>query len=437
MELHTHKRLNILFKNSFRILLQVTGGRLVKQIKAMPDNLFSSQSVDDFVNDLSEEYKIGDLPIIFWEKGTTKISIVKLTSQDLPSSFDRGFSGTIERKKIDFFIPMSDGRHDIMVYREDKIDYSKPFVGGMSYSTKTFNPVGVPYVIDGNKLQFTYIDLWQNPEKTNETFSDDKKIFNEFYLGLKTTIEEYNFNLPNILRSLINKRIDKSKRDKEYESKLVFPIVSDPNVTDFFIPKKVLKSKKIQPKSKKITQDTPVYEWYITEDDYMNILKLLHDCGKMWEKYPRLYRGRDEETLRDQLLFVLVPNIIAVVAGEAYNKKGKTDISIKHENTNLFIGECKIWKGPKTLIETINQILKYLTWRDSKSAVLNFVPNDDFIHVLDSAEKTIQQHPNYIGKIKEYEKGWSNYSFHLSEKSDVIITIAFQFIHTPELYSIE
>ncbi|CAM4234825.1 hypothetical protein ZORO111903_09075 [Zobellia roscoffensis] len=102
MELHTHKRLNILFKNPFRKLLQVKIGRLVKQIKDMPDNLFSPQSVDDIVNDLFEEYHIGDLPIVFWEKGTTKISYVKLTSRDLPSSFDRGFNGTIERKKIDF-----------------------------------------------------------------------------------------------------------------------------------------------------------------------------------------------------------------------------------------------------------------------------------------------------------------------------------------------
>ncbi|CAM4234953.1 hypothetical protein ZORO111903_09080 [Zobellia roscoffensis] len=71
-----------------------------------------------------------------------------------------------------------------MVYKEDKIDYSKAFLGSMAYSSKIFDPVGVPYVIDGNKLQFTYIDFWLKPEKPNEAFLEDKKIFEKYYLGL-------------------------------------------------------------------------------------------------------------------------------------------------------------------------------------------------------------------------------------------------------------
>jgi len=434
MELHTHNRLNILFRSSFRQLLKVSIDRITEEIKGMSNDLLAQKDIDELVTELFEQNKYGDLPIIYWEKGTSKISNINITAKDLPRKFDRGFNGTIEKKKIDIFIPLGEGRDDLMVYAGETIDYSQFSSVKMSFSTKSFNPVGVPYVIDKNKLQFTYIDFWDDPDKTNTQFIEDKNLFQEFHDSLKKAIEDYNSNLPDIIAALINQKRKKLKQENEYKSKLIFPVVSDPNISDSFKPKRILKSKKIQPKPKKISPTNAIHEWYITEEDYFNILKLLYDCGKMWEKYPRLYKGRDEETLRDQLLFVLVPNINAVVAGEAYNKRGKTDISIKQENTNLFIGECKIWKGPKTLLETIDQILKYLTWRDSKSAILNFVPNANFTDTLQSAQETIKLHPNYVRKLKNYEKGWDNYTFRLDKESNVYLTIAFQFIHTPELY---
>src|SRR5690606_16172307 len=123
-------------------------------------------------------------------------------------------------------------------------------------------------------------------------------------------------------------------------------------------------------------------ERYITEEDYHRILSMLQDCGRNWESHPDTYRGKNEETLRSQLIYVLAPNIQSVVAGEAYNKRGKTDIAIKYNSTNLFIGECKIWKGQKKFTETLDQILGYLTWRDSKAAILVFVPNKDISNVL-------------------------------------------------------
>ena len=83
---------------------------------------------------------------------------------------------------------------------------------------------------------------------------------------------------------------------------------------------------------------------YITDGDYESILTMLNDCGKMWEHHPETYKGKGEESLRDQLMFVLAPNINGVVAGEAYNKKGRTVCNgrvynkhVQHTNTAVLV----------------------------------------------------------------------------------------------------
>lgn len=41
---------------------------------------------------------------------------------------------------------------------------------------------------------------------------------------------------------------------------------------------------------------------------------------------------------------------------ETFNSSGKTDILIRVENRNIFIAECKFWRGPKSFGEAIEQL---------------------------------------------------------------------------------
>ena len=110
---------------------------------------------------------------------------------------------------------------------------------------------------------------------------------------------------------------------------------------------------------------------------YNQILQLIHDVGKQFERLPSLYSGKEEEHLRDHFLMMLEPNFEGSATGETFNKTGKTDILLRHEGSNVFIAECKFWKGKKVFLDTISQLLGYLTWRDSKASVIMFVPNKD------------------------------------------------------------
>jgi hypothetical protein len=43
--------------------------------------------------------------------------------------------------------------------------------------------------------------------------------------------------------------------------------------------------------------------------------------------------------------------------GETSNFEGKTDILIRTESRTVFIAECKYWRGAKSLLAAIDQLL--------------------------------------------------------------------------------
>ncbi len=115
------------------------------------------------------------------------------------------------------------------------------------------------------------------------------------------------------------------------------------------------------------------------------------------ERHPAIYGGKDEETLRDHFLMVLSPHFQSTT-GETFNKAGKTDILIRHERQNVFVAECKFWGGMKGFHATIDQLLGYLTWRDSKAAVISFVRNKELNPVLETIGKETAKHPSPDGR---------------------------------------
>jgi hypothetical protein len=78
--------------------------------------------------------------------------------------------------------------------------------------------------------------------------------------------------------------------------------------------------------------------------------------------------------------------------GETFNGEGKTDVLIRHEGGNIFIAECKFWRGEKAFLETIDQVLSYLSWRDTKAALSISNKNRDFSSVLAKIKQVAPTH---------------------------------------------
>ena len=158
---------------------------------------------------------------------------------------------------------------------------------------------------------------------------------------------------------------------------------------------------------------------------YDDILKVIYDLGKSMEKKPSTYKDKDEEGIRDQFLLVLETRYDSTTAtGETFNRGGKTDIILKYakDSSNLFVAECKFWQGTSEFHKAISQLFdRYLTWRDSKTALILFVTNKDFTSVIDTIKKETPNHPYFLKSTGTRGETSFSFHFHLPQDKDKIV----------------
>ena len=158
------------------------------------------------------------------------------------------------------------------------------------------------------------------------------------------------------------------------------------------------------------TNSTSNYEIYI------QVLQAIRSIGRAFETKPNNYIGKDEEQIRDAFLPILETKFINCTAtGESFNKNGKTDLLVRQtDGTNIFIGECKFWKGSKCLSKAINQLFDgYLTWRDKYAALIIFVKQDGITDIINKINETCKTHEYYIKYVNSQDENSFSYIFHL------------------------
>ena len=111
--------------------------------------------------------------------------------------------------------------------------------------------------------------------------------------------------------------------------------------------------------------------------------------------------------------------------GETFNYEGKTDILIRAEGKNIFIAECKYWNGLRKFVETIDQLLGYVSWRDTKAAIIIFNRNKNFSRVIEGIPDAVKAHPNFKRVVDDNGEGRSKYILaHRDDKNrEMILTV--------------
>jgi hypothetical protein len=117
--------------------------------------------------------------------------------------------------------------------------------------------------------------------------------------------------------------------------------------------------------------------------------------------------------------------------GETFNLNGKTDILLREGNRNVFIAECKFWKGPKKFSETIDQLLGYTAWRDTKTAILVFNRGIETSTVLRGIAETAIAHPNYKRSLQWPHESGFRYIFHHSGDTNREFILSVLVFHVP------
>ncbi|GAB3938769.1 hypothetical protein [Larkinella terrae] len=224
----------------------------------------------------------------------------------------------------------------------------------------------------------------------------------------------------------------KSKYEKENSFYAAINVKINPGTQSIFTAPTIKKKIIPQPTASKNKEFSS--EPTMSNEMYNDVLKVVYDSGKNMEKKPSLYQNKDEEGLRDQFLFVLETRYEGTTAsGETFNRGGKTDIILKYakDGSNLFVAECKFWHGASEFLKAISQLFdRYLTWRDSKVALILFVKNKEFSNILDTIKSEISNHPYFVSKIGDRGETSFSYKFRLPQdenKQVLFEVIAFHY----------
>lgn len=147
-------------------------------------------------------------------------------------------------------------------------------------------------------------------------------------------------------------------------------------------------------------------------ETYEHILTVVQNMAHVMERSPSAFKTMGEEDLRQHFLVQLNGQFEGAATGETFNVKGKTDILLRANDRNVFIGECKYWKGPKVYRETIDQLLGYTAWRDTKTAILIFNRGTAMSTVLAGVEAETSGHGNFKRKIDWKHESGCRYVLH-------------------------
>ena len=168
-------------------------------------------------------------------------------------------------------------------------------------------------------------------------------------------IDRHNARLRELVSSVIAERKAGLMADRRLEASLGFPAPPRAGAPQFAVP---VARRKIETHRRPAANAPSQPEWVLPEVQYEQALTVLRNARNALERGPAMTAYLDEEKIRDLLLVFLNAQFEGAAAGEVFNAAGKTDILIRAEDRNVFIAECKIWKGPATIRDALGQLLR-------------------------------------------------------------------------------
>jgi hypothetical protein len=283
--------------------------------------------------------------------------------------------------------------------------------------------------VTGNTLIFTsWSDNFQSDQvqaSIQQWLAEIRKYL-EWHIG---SFAGFNGSLERDIRQAIEQRRARLLRDQNLVAGLGIPLKRRPGVASTYTAPEV--KRKITPRMPPATPGNFKPEPVLEEAEYQHILSIIDTMARTIERDPSAFRGADEESLRTMLLVPLNSHYEGSATGETFNHSGKTDILIRSGDRNIFIAECKFWGGPAILTETIDQLLGYLSWRDSKAAIILFNRNRNLTRVLQAVSPTMGAHPNFQKDEGRQGETRFRYAFHHKDDPAKILHITVMVFDVP------
>jgi hypothetical protein len=351
-------------------IIKNLGPKLENRIANFTNEEILANDLEILADVCFEEFKI--TPVTLFEEDLTRREITQKNIQKR-SVFNENFIN-IDGFSAQFFFP----------FEGDAILFQ--------CRASTFTLGGYPPVeIKNNHLILSIEKALNDFESDNvkkiidETIQKSLEQINNGIGFANKDVNDYNKVLRSRALNLLQKKKEKVEKFNTLTELLEIPLQRTSN------------AKTIIPLAKKtipIAKHKDERSYYISDSEYHYILEIIKHNGSTYERTPSSYKLMNEEDLRNILLASLNGIYKGSAGGETFRNNGKTDICIEKENRAAFVAECKMWKGQKQVVNAIEQLESYLTWRDCKTALIYFVRTKDFFQITGKMKLALESHPS-------------------------------------------
>ncbi|MET9041729.1 hypothetical protein ABZX34_02305 [Streptomyces sp. NPDC004362] len=345
-------------------------GQIENAVASWKEDDLLAHPEQDVIDSLIERFRV-EAPVLDRESITQEP-----VAQGYTTVHEFGQPIEIKQTVVTLVVPFT-GERDLFTLQPNTWTSAPPraIVGAahlkVQWSGQRLEPAAIKQSLDG---QLNEIDKWLS--------------------WVSSQVNAYNGEAVTRITREVQARKERILANRNLEAAIGFPIQKRSDAGTYAIP---VVRKKIDLRSRPATSSMAAFrpEPVLAEAHYEDAIRVLLNSRNQLERSPSTTAHMGEEAIRDMLLLNLNGQFEGKAAGEVFNGKGKTDILVRVEDRHVFIGECKFWKGPKTITDTLDQLLGYLVWRDTKAALLLFIRRGNPTEIITKSLDKICSHPSF------------------------------------------
>jgi hypothetical protein len=394
---------------------------LKREIESTDVNYVLNVSEADYIGYLVSKYSL-TAPVLHEKDARMHQEEIRLNGHEKPTAENPTM--LTGKLKITILIPFEGNPHLFHCTPSEKIlDFPK---GEVQHQNRI--------------LQLSYEISSLDANELKNVFNRDIESIKSSLKFVKKDILNHNLWVKEKAKIFLSERKNQILQNVGFAKSLGIPFQEDSSVPKTYpIPLKVAEITITKPK---VPQEPFKPEPTIEQSDYEKILETIAHMSVAMERNPRTFSKLHEEEIRDFFLIILNSHFKGQATGETFNNEGKTDILLRVKDKNVFIAECKFWKGKKSFLKTIDQILSYMSWRDTKATILVFYKGKHFSKTLTKIAQTISKHEYYKRPFKlisqnlpEETTFTSVFSSRTDKNRELFLTaMVFPIFHFPQSY---
>ncbi|MCY3648442.1 MAG: hypothetical protein OXG40_01790 [Acidimicrobiaceae bacterium] len=400
--------LNPLFRqHDLRTVLEVQRQTLANEIDSLAEDRALSTSPSDLSNYFIEKYTVD--PIVIAEddiQSDYSDAQVDVSQRIDYAVFDRSRPAMVPGTRIAFFVPFT-GDEQLLQCRP-----SSYWLDG-----------GIRALPKNGELVFLYDRTASDLPSVRDEFEADLGRLKKYLGQIEADVRQHNDAVKSSIDQLIEARRQKILNDRGIVANLGYPMKRRSDVSRTYATPEV--KRRITPQLPSPSTEPFESEPALDMEHYEHILSVISNMVTVMEQSPQAFKEMREEDLRQHFLVQLNGHYEGRATAETFNYEGKTDILVRDGGKNIFVAECKFWNGPAAFTKAIDQILGYVSWRDTKTAILMFNRNKEMSSVLAKIPDAVRGHPNCKAK-REYNTE-TGFRYVLGQRDDsnreVLLTV--------------